>query len=493
MLTWFASIAELPGMAVVELRDLDVAHLWVLQGFWLSCVRPPAAGMVPDVLRWALEIASAGQPLPPVGFVADVGHLVFGGAEVQRQGLPSRSLPGLPSGLLRSYEDYVLGKLYADPTFARAADALRRYAPGRNQSLGLAFLIEQFRIHAGLPGVLLSPGVIKAMLEMSADTVLAEGWQSLEREGILPLLVEQLQALIAAVRLTGDVLRPEDLFELEHGTALQPQGERLALRQVLQAAACLEAELPTGKPRTESHADKAPTHLLDEDAYPVGGFASLSNRGSLESLLQSQLAYMEDANRPDLFDVKYLRDELLYYSRDENEFLRRRRTFAIVLFPDLVATRFKDAHLRWQRGILLLALLVVTIRKLCQWLSTESQSFVIFFPAGKPEPLKPERELLATLLREQIANQTVEFASFSGPEDVEQVCAQRARRSRCHCLVASVGGQDLRPEGTMVSHLRIHGPVPELVPVGQEQSGDPSEGPLESWRATLQQLLSDWL
>jgi hypothetical protein len=331
------------------------------------------------------------------------------------------------------------------------------------------------------------------MLEMSADTVLAEGWQSLEREGILPLLVEQLQALIAAVRLTGDVLRPEDLFELEHGTALQPQGERLALRQVLQAAACLEAELPTGKPRTESHADKAPTHLLDEDAYPVGGFASLSNRGSLESLLQSQLAYMEDANRPDLFDVKYLRDELLYYSRDENEFLRRRRTFAIVLFPDLVATRFKDAHLRWQRGILLLALLVVTIRKLCQWLSTESQSFVIFFPAGKPEPLKPERELLATLLREQIANQTVEFASFSGPEDVEQVCAQRARRSRCHCLVASVGGQDLRPEGTMVSHLRIHGPVPELVPVGQEQSGDPSEGPLESWRATLQQLLSDWL
>ena len=33
---------------------------------------------------------------------------------------------GLPSSLLRTYEDHVLGKLYADWTFSRAGDALRR-------------------------------------------------------------------------------------------------------------------------------------------------------------------------------------------------------------------------------------------------------------------------------------------------------------------------------------------------------------------------------
>ena len=41
--------------------------------------------------------------------------------------------------------------------------------------------------------------------------------------------------------------------------------------------------------------------------------------------------------------MKFLRDELLYYSRDENQFLRRRRTFVFALFPDLVDARFKDA------------------------------------------------------------------------------------------------------------------------------------------------------
>ena len=53
--------------------------------------------------------------------------------------------------------------------------------------------------------------------------------------------------------------------------------------------------------------------VLDEDTYPVGGFASISTKGSVESLLHSQLAYMErEAElRPDLFDVKYLRERAL--------------------------------------------------------------------------------------------------------------------------------------------------------------------------------------
>src|SRR5205823_679693 len=135
--------------------------------------------------------------------------------------------------------------------------------------------------------------------------------------------------------------------------------------QVLQAATYLEAALPARRPRQGPHRHDVPTRLLDESTYPVGGFASLSTRGSMESLLQSQLAYMEKIDvidpltlpspppgggegngyslalseeegrvrAPDLFDAKYLRDELLYYSRDENEFLRRRRTFAFMLYP----------------------------------------------------------------------------------------------------------------------------------------------------------------
>src|SRR5262249_9571710 len=260
--------------------------------------------------------------------------------------------PGLPPGLTRTYEDYVLGKLYADWTFARAGDALRRYQgenQERDQARGLAFLLNQFRLRADFAGVELSPGVIKALMESSPQEVLALGWESLSHEGLHPLLEELYASLIAASRRTAEVLASEDVFELEHGTALADFGERLALRQVLQAAGRLEGTLPSQRIRPLAGRQEVPTRVLDEDTYPVGGFSSLSTRGTVESLLHSQLAFMEKDDRPDLFDVKFLRDELLYYARDENQFLRRRRTYIFALFPDLRSTRIKDPSLPYQR------------------------------------------------------------------------------------------------------------------------------------------------
>ena len=73
---------------------------------------------------------------------------------------------------------------------------------------------------------------------------------------------------------------------------------------------------------------------------------------------------------------------------------------ALVLLPDLVHSRFKDAALPYQRGILLLGLLVLTVRKLSEWLSTDALKFVFFFVRrSKEEELAPERELLELLLR----------------------------------------------------------------------------------------------
>src|SRR5204862_3015308 len=156
----------------------------------------------------------------------------------------------------------------------------------------------------------------------------------------------------------------------------------------------LEVRMPRLRPRSLSRRNEIPTPILDEDNYPVGGFTSISTRGSIESLLHSQLAFMEPDDRPDLFDVKFLRDELLYYSRDENQFLRRRRTFVIALDADLVQTRFKDAELPWQRGVLLLAVIVGLVRKLCEGLSTEALVVdIVFFQVKEPQRSAAERAL----------------------------------------------------------------------------------------------------
>src|SRR5438552_10844157 len=170
-------------MSVHELRDLDEARRFVQQGLWLQRrLMPPPPGNLRSYLEWGLEIASSGEPLPPVGFVADVGVEAFDLAKGEGRSRGEASPIGLSPTLARTYEDHVLGKIYADWTFERAADAIRRYQ-GRDRARGLAFLINQFRERAGFDGVLLSPPVIKGLMERPAEA-LAQGYESLERDGL---------------------------------------------------------------------------------------------------------------------------------------------------------------------------------------------------------------------------------------------------------------------------------------------------------------------
>src|SRR6476469_2977397 len=114
-------------MATIELRDLQEARRFILQGLWLQRATSPAPATVRPALEWGLEIAAEGQPLPPIGFVADLGNVLFALARDTRPHRDAATLPGLPVGLARTYEDLVLGKVFADWTVERAGDALRRY------------------------------------------------------------------------------------------------------------------------------------------------------------------------------------------------------------------------------------------------------------------------------------------------------------------------------------------------------------------------------
>jgi hypothetical protein len=481
-------------MSHYELRDAEEARRFLFQGLWWQRVVPPSPGRVRAVLQWALEIASGGQDVPPLGFLADLGHAAFD--EPSSQPEASATLPAgwtvLPINLLRTYEDHVLGKFYADATFNRASDALRRYK-GRDQARGLAFVLRRFAERSGFRGVRLSSGVLKSALEAPPEEIHTQGWESLSRDGIQAALTPQYETLIAAARRCPDILGPEDVSQLERGTALKPEGEQLAERQVLRAAHLLEESLPRHRLRPRAHRGDVSTRILDEDAYPVGGFSSLATRGSIESLLHSQLAYMESDRRPDLFDIKFLRDELLYYARDENQFRRRRRSFVFVLYPDLDQTRFKDRGLDYQRGVLLLALLCAIVRKLADWLSADALSFrFLFVVEGVNDPLRAERDLLASLLMEEIANGSVHLAAES-ENNIADLCANWARRSLCHALLIDVQPRRLNAADTIIHRLRIDGPRPALGSADSEPIVPEGEEPLESWTAVLHEILQQWI
>src|SRR5688500_9359330 len=98
------------------IRDLDEARLLLAQGLRLQRTIDPEPRTVRLALQWAHELMSQGHPLPPIGFVADVGHIALGLGEEDRAGRQIPKPPGLPPHLLSSYEDHVLGKFYADWT-----------------------------------------------------------------------------------------------------------------------------------------------------------------------------------------------------------------------------------------------------------------------------------------------------------------------------------------------------------------------------------------
>lgn len=486
---------------IIEIRDPDEARDWLLHGLWLQRVAVVNGAAALTALEWAREIAAEGDPLPLVGFVADLGHLVF---QAEHPRGERRSLPGIEDGLLRTYEDYVLGKLYADHSFERAADAVEHYE-GRDRARGLRYLVDRVRDRAGFEGVHVNPAVVKGLFDEKPDELLAASWESLSEEGPHPLVAEQLAGLVTAIRNLGDVLAPEDVFELEHRTALADFGQRLALRQVFRAAAALETTLPPRPAGIKQRRQEVATRMLDEDAYPIGGFTSISNKGTIESLLHSQLAYMEtdDAQRPDLFEVRFVRDELLYYSRDENAFLRRRRTFTFALFPDLVEARIKDPELDWQRIVLLLAVILVAIRRTTDWLGDDSLVFEILFVEDAPlgeVTLDDERSLLEMMLREQIANGTVSLESI-GTDRLLPHAEDRARTSTCHLVACSVRDRDLEVESALLTRCVTSRPELQLgfadEPLGASDSarrGDTgfAETAFGSWAAGLVRVLEDF-
>jgi hypothetical protein len=475
-------------MNVYELRNPDDARTWLLQGLWLA----RAAALTPlraaEALGWSLEIASAGSPLPPVGFVADVGQIALASGPPEAQHALA-AVPGVAAGLAREYDDYVLGRFYVDLGFQRAADALLRYQ-GRDRSRALAFLIHQISLRTGIGGAILSPAVVKQLADSPMEEMLAEGWESIRVEGLHANLTDHYAQMVTAIRSSGELTGPEDVFELERGTALAEFGQRLALRQVLQAADEMASLLPRHKPRLRSRSHQVTTPILDEDHYPVGGFASISNRGSMESLLHSQLSYMEPDDRPDLFDIKFVRDELLYYSRDENQFLRRRRTVVLALWPDLVAARFKDAVLPYQRIVLTLAFLLTLVGKLIEWLSDEAMVFQFLFFDSGDQVLQPEKELVEMLLAEQIANGTASVERVA-PGMLAGRCQQAARRSQCHCLTVSTNAVEVSREQAGFASLVVDGPVPSLW-IEEDRLPSPAAN-ADGWAALQECLLRGWL
>ena len=480
----------------IEITDALRARQFLLETWGLARGDTLTAHRLRDAMRVALELASDGEPVVPLGFISDL-VVALRGFESSEPADENDvwTTPVVDASLVRRYEDYVLGKFAADMSLERAADELRKYKE-RDLDRALAYVIQQIQQRTRLPCVHIGPATIKALLSTSTAVLQAEFHQSLAR-GMTPATCQLWDELIQAVRNCGELLGAEDIFELASGTALSKFGQRLALRQVIEATQHLLVGLPKQKPASARRHQAVATNIHEEDLYPVGGFSSISNRGTIESLLRSELAYMETADRPDLFDIKYARDELLYYARDENQFFRRRVTVLFVLDASLTLARVKDVGQSWQRIVLSLAVIVAMVKTLTDWLASDALHFEILFIADEPRiELQDEWSVLEMIFRDEIHGGRLQLMRIERPQ-LRARSDEHARQSLCHLVSIDasqptqsemeLAGQSAAVCQPLISELSVASALPKVAYDAEQFIFDEASDP---WREALRALLT---
>jgi hypothetical protein len=121
----------------------------------------------------------------------------------------------------------------------------------------------------------------------------------------------------------------------------------------------------------------------------------------------SELVYIEDEEEIDLFDIRYLEQELLYFMRDSGQLRRKRRCLNIILEQDK-AFDVTYPHHSYKFSNLLVALMLRLISDLQKIFEAENFVIKIFIEEEKYE-ITESLKLLQLFLRNEIAQKQVLF------------------------------------------------------------------------------------
>lgn len=490
-------------MRTWEIRNIEEGIRYMLEGLWLARVVPPPqdAAAVAAVLEWAARLVAEGAPLPPLSFVSDVGLMASGHLWGGRRHA-WETLTEIEKHLIHAYEDRFLARIPLDRAFDRAIAAIARYAAAERPK-AITFLLKQLAAHLQLGGAYLSLETIRRLQTMTRQMTVSQIFDQYSFDTMSQIMRDLYVDLIQSLRRVPFLLPEEDVAALEDRSALGGMAQFVALRQIRQIATLLDKGDGLRPSPVRSHRRNWLTRIRHEDRYPVGGFASITTRGSMESLLHSQLAYM-DQERPDLFDIKYVRDELLYYSRDENNFIISRRDYIFIINYNIIDLRFKDLELPYERIVLLLSWIIVIIRRLTQHLTHEAIHFEIRLIEDSPsrsdvhklrngnEPWEEQR-WLELLLKDWISRGTAAVGTWKNCAVACEEMRNRCNHSDVYCLYIAPKDSPLDvADGIVSTHLILDGPRP-CIATEQGEINCFDVEPLKAWSLAIYHILEKWL
>lgn len=451
---------------MTELRaHADVAS-WLAAGLCLRRVTGDEddATIASSILACGAELAA----LPPPGVIADIAMLL-GGARpaLDPSPVPDESL----RAALRAYDDDVLGRLVQT---ARFDDALAAYAhlPAQQRPHAIALVVGALCERARFAGVSVSSAALRRALARPRDELAAKGHDEL-RAGAGGRLADAYQRLARGARQSRALVDDREVFAIDHLEVLGSFARRLAADHIAAAAEALARTLPRRLPANRQHRGVHDTQLADDHTYPAGGFTAITPGGSsanIENLVSSELVYMEDDEIIDLFALRYVESELLFYTRDDSVFRRHRHLITFALGADLDDARVKDPGVPWQRLVLGLGLLVAAIRWLTDQLGHEALAIRLAFPPGK---LVEERELVALLLEGEITSGTVQVVEEAS-ESAVLVGAAAAHTAICDLVIVSLGAAPALPKGQRALQLSLAGAAPATYEIAPARAAVPA-------------------
>ncbi|MEO6771780.1 MAG: hypothetical protein ABI467_02010 [Kofleriaceae bacterium] len=470
-----------------ELRThADVAS-WLAAGLALRRVVTPGEDDEHLVAQAIAACANELPALPPPGMIADVAVLL-GGARLPLS-TPAQASDDHLRAAIRAYDDDVLARLVTSARFDDVLAAFAHLAAG-DRATATALVIGAICERASFAGTSVSPAALRRALARPRDEREAAGRTELRGGSTAQRLADAYDRLARAARQTRALVDQHEVFALDHLNVLRDLGSRMTAEHIAAAATALDRTLPRRLPANRLNRGVRATHLADESLYPAGGFAAITPGGSnanIENLVTSELVYMEDGAEPDVFTLRYVEGELLYYTRDDSVFRRQRQVIGIALGADLDDARVKDRELPWQRLILALGLVVAATRWLAEQLGDHALTIRLAFP---PNLLGEERDIVTLLLGGEVHRGTVVVEAMPWQELVDQTAAAGAA-AIADVIVVSLGSAPAIPKGLRALHLDLSKVTPTAAAVGSAPP-EPSADAWREWCEVAEDLLR-WL
>ena len=465
---------------------------WLYGGLMLQLGEPPEQRDWRVVAEAIVRSSEASERLAPPGLLLDL----HGALAAQ-----STELPKLAAGPLlaavAAYRRHLIEALAAAAGWEQLADAYHALHP-RQRSWALSIVarhvIERLALSGDSRLFLARGGLLRRLTAPSWRACARLGHDALLDAGracdpIVEYFEAAYQALAQRALAQGLAVEQRTLFALRHLEQIPDEPMLLAVEQLAAAGASFEHALRWLTRRGEERGYSRDLERA-ESRLVLGGFEGLGRGGRMENLLASELGLIEPErapDAPDLFELRWAADELLYFTRDLGQGGRRPLRIAWVFGEALVRLRTKGPGALWSPAMMAIAALCASVGRLRRRCPPEVLQCDLVFCSAE---LAAERALCSLGLSHELRGDQLRLVELADEAALgPQLCGAQPFDA---VVLLGAGWPPLTPALAAVTHRwDISREPPLFWPAGAGQprtSGYPA-GSLEIWHEQAGELL----